>query len=93
LSALNWNLGAHYQPTTKATVGMSVRHIGPRSSADGIWLVNLDGQWRLGPVQLFATLENILDDDVMHPNMAEFNDRLVPSGQGRNLKLGARYSF
>ena len=90
---LTWNLGTHYQPTNKATVGMSVRHIGPRSTADAIWLVNLDGQWRLGPVQLFATLENILDDDVLHPNMAEFNDRLVPGGQGRNLKLGARYSF
>ena len=90
---LTWNLGAHYQPTSTATAGLSVRHIGPRSSADKIWLVNLDGQYRLGPVQLFATLENLLDDDVMHPNMAEFNDRLVPGGQGRNLKLGARYSF
>jgi len=38
-------------------------------------------------------LINLLDKTILHPNMASFNDRLIPAGQERNIKLGISYQF
>ena len=88
-----FNLGSTYGFAAHHLIGGSLRYIGERASADNLWQLNLDYRWNLGRLQIYATVENVLDEEVLHPNMGEFNDRLVPGGQGRNLKLGVRVGF
>ncbi len=88
-----FNLGAYRHFARRSTAGFSLRHIGARASAKSLWLVNLDYQYRWERLQLFATVENLLDEEILHPNMAELSERLVPGGQERNAKVGARYLF
>lgn len=87
------NIGGYYQFMRRNTAGFSLRHIGARASAGSLWLANLDYQYRWKRLQLFATIENILDEEILYPNMGELSDRLVPGGQERNIKLGTRYLF
>ncbi len=87
------NLGGYWQFQPRNITGFSLRYVGGRSSADSLWLANLDYQHRWRKLRVFATIENLLDEDVLHPNMAELSDRLVPGGQERNFKIGVRYHF
>lgn len=90
---LTLNLGASYDINSSHRTGASIRYIGERASAKELWMLNLDYRFRYEKLSIIATLENLSDETIQHPNMAEFNERLVPAGQGRNLKLGLRYTF
>ena len=87
------NIGAEYQFSQAQRIGTSIRYMDERSSASSLLRWNLEYQYRWDQVSLSASFENILDESIRHPNMGEFNDRLVPAGQGRNLKLGLRYRW
>jgi len=87
------NIGGYGQFLRRNTAGFSLRYIGARARAGSLWLMNLDYQFRWKYLRLFATLENLLDEEVLHPNMGELSDRLTPGGQDRNIKLGIRYFF
>ncbi len=88
-----FNLGGTYQLNAKQRIGSSLRYISTRAAADELWLWNLDYRYQLEQVSLTATFENLLDTEILHPNMAEYNERLIPGGQGRNIKFMLRYNF
>ncbi len=88
-----FNLGGSYDINRSHRTGASVRYIGARASAKELWLINFDYRYQVDKLSLITTLENLADKTVQHPNMAEFNHRLVPAGQGINLKLGIKYKF
>jgi len=87
------NMGSEYLINREQKIGSSLRYLGARSTAKALILWNVDYQYVWYDVILNLTLENMLDQTILHPNMAEFNDRLIPAGQGRNVKLGVSYPF
>lgn len=95
LYAPNWlaNSGIIFRLNPNHQVGVSVRYIGERASADSQVLLNAQYQYTQANLNLSATLENGTDADIQNPNMGEFNNRLVPSGQNSNVKLAVKYSF
>ncbi len=88
----SFNLGAIYQ-LGQHSIGTSLRYIGERANNDELRLLNFNYQYQLQQWQLMATLDNALDEEVLHPNMGEFNERPIPGGEGRNLNVSIRYNY
>ena len=95
LYAPQWlaNSGIIFRLNQTHQVGVSIRYIGERASSDSQILLNAQYQYTQANFNISTTLENGADTQIQNPNMAEFNDRLVPSGQNRNVKLAVKYRF
>ena len=95
LYAPQWlaNSGIIFRLNQTHQVGVSIRYIGERASSDSQILLNAQYQYTRANFNISTTLENGADTKIQNPNMAEFNDRLVPSGQNRNVKLAVKYRF
>ena len=95
LYAPQWlaNSGIIFRLNQTHQVGVSIRYIGERASSDSQILLNAQYQYTRANFNISTTLENGADTQIQNPNMAEFNDRLVPSGQNRNVKLAVKYRF
>ena len=95
LYAPQWlaNSGIIFRLNQTHQVGVSIRYIGERASSDSQILLNAQYQYTRANFNISTTLENGADTQIQDPNMAEFNDRLVPSGQNRNVKLAVKYRF
>ena len=95
LYAPQWlaNSGIIFRLNQTHQVGVSIRYIGERASSDSQILLNAQYQYTRANFNISTTLENGADTQIQNPNMAEFNDRLVPGGQSRNVKLAVKYRF
>jgi len=90
---LTMNFGYHGQ-WGRHSAGMSVRYVGERASAEPIWLVNVNYQVRIKAFDVGARVVNLAQSDQNQPNMAEFNERLVPMGESEpKVEVTARYRF
>jgi outer membrane receptor protein involved in Fe transport len=86
-------LGVNYTFLKRHSIGASLRTISHRADSDALAQFNLDYQYKLEGLTLFSTLRNILDEEILHPNIGEFSSREVPGGEGFNFIVGAKYGF
>lgn len=83
---VSWNYGSHQ-------LGASLRTVGERAESDSYEQLNLNYQYSRDNWQLYLTLRNALDDEILNPNIGDFQDREVPGGDDFNFLVGAKYSF
>ncbi|MFA7382599.1 MAG: TonB-dependent receptor [Desulfurivibrionaceae bacterium] len=86
-------LGVSYNYLSRHTIGASMRTISRRANSASLAQLNLDYQCKLDKLTLFTTLRNVLDDEILSPNMGEYNSREIPGGDGFNFLVGAKYTF
>jgi outer membrane receptor protein involved in Fe transport len=84
----SWTRGAHQW-------GASLRHIGRRAAADGLWLANLHYRYEHDDWYLEAGIDNLFGDDQQHADALDLNPaRLVaagPADPGVVLGMGWRF--
>ncbi len=87
------NLGFHWR-LRGHKIGMSLRHVSERASADATTLWNVSYQYLWQQTRFSVVVKNALADEQLQPNMAEFNDRLVPNGAPEEVvQLAVKYVF
>ncbi|MFH1020713.1 MAG: hypothetical protein V1782_08935, partial [Pseudomonadota bacterium] len=87
------SLGLSYNFLPRHSIGASMRTIGHRTASASLAQLNLDYQYKLDRLTLFTTLRNVLDEEILNPNIGEYNPREVPGGDGINFLVGAKYTF
>jgi len=76
------------------SIGGDISYIGSRHNLDGYSIVNLNYTARLSDVELFAVIRNLLDVDILNPDITSQNSTLVAQGEdGINAQLGVRFHF
>lgn len=76
------------------SIGGDISYIGARHNLDGYSIVNINYTARLSDVELFAVVRNILDVDILNPDISTQNSTLVAHGEeGGNAQLGVRVHF
>jgi outer membrane receptor protein involved in Fe transport len=88
-TALGWS----YNFLPRQSIGASMRTISHRANSTSLAQLNLDYQYKLDRITLFATLRNVLDEEILNPNIGEYNSREIPGGEGINFLVGAKYTF
>ncbi|MBU0681114.1 MAG: hypothetical protein KKD73_06815 [Proteobacteria bacterium] len=86
-------LGVNYHFLSRHSIGASLRTISHRADSASLAQLNLDYQYNLDRLTLFATLRNVLDEEILSPNIGEYSSREVPGGDGINFLVGAKYAF
>lgn len=86
-------LGLNYNFLPRHSIGASMRTISHRANSASLAQLNLDYQYKLDKLTLFSTLRNVLDEEILNPNIGEYNPREVPGGDGINFLVGAKYAF
>ena len=86
-------LGFSYNFLPRQSIGASMRTISHRADSTSLAQLNLDYQYKLDRITLFATLRNVLDEEILSPNIGEYNSREIPGGEGINFLVGAKYTF
>jgi len=87
------NIGAKYI-MQKHLIGASIRYLDSRASANALTLWNMSYQYTLTNIKLKFDIKNLLEDDYLQPNMAEFNQRLVPNGSSTHqISASLSYQF
>jgi outer membrane receptor protein involved in Fe transport len=86
-------MGLSYKFLPRQSIGTSMRTISHRANSASLAQLNLDYQYKLDKITLFATLRNVLDEEILSPNIGEYNSREIPSGEGLNFLVGAKYTF
>ena len=84
-------VGVTRQLGDRHQLGLSLRVIGERGRAETLSLLNVNYELKWRRWQCFLTLHNTLDEEILHPNVGDFSDRLIDGGEGRHVRLGARY--
>ncbi|NVK37410.1 MAG: TonB-dependent receptor [Gammaproteobacteria bacterium] len=75
-------------------LGTSIRYVSERASADAMTLWDMSYQYTWQQTQYSVVVKNALADDQLQPNMAEFNDRLVPNGSPEQvIEFSVKYVF
>jgi outer membrane receptor protein involved in Fe transport len=86
-------LGLSYNFLPRHSIGASMRTISHRAASASLAQLNLDYQYKLDKLTLFASLRNVLDEEILNPNIGEYLSREVPGGDGINFLVGAKYTF
>jgi outer membrane receptor protein involved in Fe transport len=86
-------LGLNYNFLPRHSIGASMRTISHRAASASLAQLNLDYQYKLDRLTLFTTLRNVLDEEILNPNIGEYNPREIPGGDGINFLVGAKYTF
>lgn len=87
------NLGASINMDHSLSVGAGWLHISERESAHSINLVNANVTYQESNRKLSVYVENVLQDDVNHPDVQNFSEnRLVPAKSPHSI-LGMRLTF
>jgi outer membrane receptor protein involved in Fe transport len=86
-------LGGSYNFLPRQSIGASMRTISHRADSASLAQLNLDYQYKLDRMTFFATLRNVLDEEILSPNIGEYNSREIPGGEGINFLVGAKYTF
>ncbi len=83
---VSWHKGHHQ-------VGTSLRAIGKRAESSAYEQVNVNYQYSRDNWQLYLTLKNVLDEEILNPNVGDFESRELPGGDDFNFLAGLKYSF
>ena len=90
---LTTSLGVNYNFLARHSIGGSLRTISHRADSTSLAQLNLDYQYKLEKLTLFSTLRNVLDEEILSPNIGEYSSREIPCGDGINFLVGAKYAF
>ncbi len=95
--APTWNLslGGNYRIIRPHCLGASIRYVGERINSGGHSLVNMDYQFKQKNYTLFATLVNVLDKHVLHPDVRTIGttDIRVQAYPERSAFVGIEYRY
>mgnify|MGYP000732649320 CR=1 FL=1 len=88
------SLGGLYHFNNQHSGGASLRATGGRNRADALYQLNLNYQYKYQQFELSTTVRNVLDEDIITPDVADFSDdHLIPSGDGINILVVGKYYF
>ncbi|MCU7836238.1 MAG: TonB-dependent receptor [gamma proteobacterium symbiont of Taylorina sp.] len=88
------NIALHYDLFEDHGIGSSLRYIGSRSGINHSLTWNIDYQYQYKNIELFATIKNLLNEEVFSRDMAGFSPEPVPvSDPDRNFLVGIKYHF
>jgi len=83
---ISWNRDNHQ-------IGASLRTIGERAESNSYEQLNLNYQYSQDNWQFYLTLRNVMDDEILNPNIGDFQDRELPGGDDFNFLAGVKCSF
>jgi len=76
------------------SIGGDISYIGARHNLEGYSIVNINYTARLSDVELFVVVRNILNEDILNPDISTQNSTLVAHGEeGVNAQIGVRFHF
>jgi len=91
---LTANFGATYYLSGYQSLGGSLQYLSDRAKADAVTVLNVNYSHTFNKFELFATLRNLTDEKIQHPDVINLNkEGLVPGGDGINILLGLKYNF
>lgn len=86
--------GGSYRWAQNHLLGGALRFVGQRANAGSLTLVDLNYQYEEHGYEIFATIHNLLNKDILQPDMLNFKPgQLVNGGDGRNLLVGVKIRF
>jgi outer membrane receptor protein involved in Fe transport len=91
----NFSVGANYKLKNKHSLGTSLRYLSERINAQDHSIVNLDYQFRQLNYTLYATILNILDEQITHPDVRTIGttDIKIDAYPERSIFLGLEYRY
>jgi outer membrane receptor protein involved in Fe transport len=91
----NFSLGTRYSMSRAHQFGGSFRFISERINADSNSIVNLDYKFKQKIYSLYATLANVLNEDIVHPDVRSLGitDITIQAYPERTLFLGLEYRY
>jgi outer membrane receptor protein involved in Fe transport len=91
---LTFSVGASMDIFGTHSIGGDISYIGERYNLDSYSIVNLNYTARFSDLELFALARNVLDEEILNPNISTQNSELVARGEeGVNVQLGFRMHF
>lgn len=74
-------------------VGASLRTISNRGQAAPMALLNANYQYRQKNYEFFATMKNILDTEILNPDVEDSTDLVIAGGDGLSFMVGVKAFF
>ncbi|WP_019028255.1 TonB-dependent receptor plug domain-containing protein [Colwellia piezophila] len=91
---LTLSIGASTDLWDMHSIGGNITYIGARHNLDGYSIVNINYTARLSDFDLFIVVRNLLDAEILNPDISTQNSDLVAHGEeGVNFQLGVRVYF
>jgi len=91
---LTLSIGASTDLWDMHSIGGEISYIGSRHNLNGYSIVNINYTARLSDSELFVVVRNILDEEILNPDISTQNSDLVAHGEeGINFQLGVRVHF
>jgi outer membrane receptor protein involved in Fe transport len=91
---LTLSIGASTNLGKMHSIGGDISYIGARHNLDSYSLVNINYTARFSDFELFAVVRNLLDEEILNPDISAQDSDLVAHGEeGVNAQLGIRVHF
>jgi len=91
---LTLSIGASTDFWDTHSIGGDISYIGARHKLDSYSIVNINYTARFSDVELFVFVRNLLDEEILNPDISSQNSDLVAHGEeGINFQLGVRVHF
>ena len=91
---LTLSIGASTDVLDTHSIGGNISYIGSRHNLDGYSIVNINYTARLTDFELFVVVRNIMNEEILNPDISTQNSDLVAHGEeGVNFQLGVRINF
>lgn len=74
-------------------LGLSLRASSARMLVDEQYHLNAHYRYQLSAYEIFVTLNNVLDEDIIHPDVRAQQDKLVQSDEGTSIFAGIKIRF
>ncbi len=88
------NVGTTYHFNKYQSLGGSFQYLSHRADADALAIVNCNYSHAIGKYELSATVRNLTDEKIQHPDVVNLNENgLVPGGDGINFLIGLKFNF
>ncbi|PKG80800.1 hypothetical protein CXF85_22090 [Colwellia sp. 75C3] len=91
---LTLSIGASTDIWDIHSIGGDISYIGARHNLDGYSIVNINYTARLSTVELYAVVRNLLDAEILNPDISTQSSSLVAQGEdGINYQIGIKIHF
>ncbi len=91
---LTLSIGASIDLFDMHSLGADISYIGARQNLDAYSVININYTARLSDFELFVVVRNLLDEEILNPDISTQNSNLVAHGEeGVNVQLGVRVHF
>ncbi|NRB41966.1 MAG: TonB-dependent receptor, partial [Pseudomonadales bacterium] len=86
-------LGGQYRLGMFHQLGLSLIALSERADAESYFNLNLHYQYSFSDFTLSSSLRNVLNADVIHPEVRAFNEALIQAEDGRHIIAKIGYHF